>query len=173
MLSKVLILAFGCVLAGPALAQDKVKRGEYLVAIMDCSGCHTPGVLVGKPDLSRQLAGSEVGFQIPGLGIFFPPNLTPDPETGLGKWTVKDIVQAVRKGVRPDGRELAPVMPYHSYSKLTDADADALATYLKSLKPIPNRVPAIAGASQTPTAPFLTVVFPATCSDPGCKKATP
>src|SRR5919206_4449347 len=122
MLRNLLILAVGCVLVGPALAQDKVKRGEYLVGIMDCTGCHTPGVLLGKPDLSRQLAGSDVGFQIPGLGVFFPPNLTPDPETGLGKWSEKDIIKAVRTGVRPDGRQLAPVMPYHSYGKLTDAD---------------------------------------------------
>ncbi|HEX6979739.1 MAG TPA: cytochrome c [Alphaproteobacteria bacterium] len=146
--------------AAPALAQDRVERGEYLVAIMDCTGCHTPGTLIGKPDPQRYLAGSEVGFQIPGLGIFYPPNLTPDPETGLGAWSEADIIRAVRTGVRPDGRTLAPVMPYHSYAKLTDADAQALASYLKSLKPIRNRVPAMIGASEKPTAPYLTVVMP-------------
>jgi Cytochrome c, mono- and diheme variants len=146
--------------ATPVPAQDRVQRGEYLAAIMDCTGCHTPGTLLGKPDLQRYLAGSEVGFQIPGLGIFYPPNLTPDPETGLGRWSEADIVKAVRTGVRPDGRVLAPVMPYHSYAKLTDADAQALASYLKSLEPIRNQVPVMVGASETPTAPYLTVVMP-------------
>jgi mono/diheme cytochrome c family protein len=154
--------AFALSLLAPGLvqAQDKIKRGEYLVTIMDCSGCHTPGVFLGKPDPQRQLGGSEVGFQLPGLGIFYPPNLTPDPETGLGKWSEADIVKAVRTGVRPDGRVLAPVMPYHNYGKLTDTDAQALASYLKSLKPVRNQVPAITGASEKPTAPYLTVRMP-------------
>jgi len=144
----------------PAWSQDRINRGQYLVTIMDCAGCHTPGIFLGKPDAARPFAGSEVGFQIPGLGIFYPPNLTPDPETGLGKWSEADIVKAVRTGVRPDGRVLAPVMPYHNYGKLTDADAQALASYLKSLKPVRNQVPAITGPSEKPTAPYLTVKMP-------------
>ena len=143
-----------------AVAQSQTQRGEYLVTIMDCTGCHTPGTFLGKPDLQRPLAGSEVGFQIPGLGIFYPPNLTPDPETGLGKWSEADIIKAVRTGVRPDGRQLVPIMPYHSYDKLTDADARALATYLKSLKPVRNQVPGPLGANEKPLAPYLTVVMP-------------
>lgn len=146
--------------ATPALAQEQIKRGAYLAAIMDCTGCHTPGVFFGKPDPQRHLGGSEVGFQIPGLGIFYPPNLTPDPETGLGTWSEADIVTAVRTGVRPDGRVLAPVMPYHSYGKLTDTDAKALASYLKSLKPVRHQAPAMVGATEKPTAPYLTIVMP-------------
>jgi mono/diheme cytochrome c family protein len=114
-------------LGASAAAQDKARRGEYLATIMDCAGCHTPGALTGKPDPARHLGGAEVGFEIPGLGIFYPPNLTPDPETGLGAWSEGDIVTAVRTGARPDGRILAPVMPYHNYARLTDADAQALA----------------------------------------------
>lgn len=143
-----------------AWAQESAKRGEYLVSIMDCGGCHTPGIFLGKPDMARFLGGSEVGFQIPGLGIFYPPNLTPDPDTGLGRWSEDDIIRAVRTGVRPDGRQLAPVMPYHSYGKLTDADAKALAGYLRRLKPVRNQVPAITGASEKPKAPYLAVVMP-------------
>lgn len=143
-----------------ARANGQLQRGAYLAAIMDCAGCHTPGALVGKPDLKRSLAGSDVGFKLPGLGIFYPPNLTPDPETGLGKWTEADIIKAVRTGERPDGRILAPVMPYHSYGNLTDADARALAGYLKSLKPIRNQVPAILGESEKPTAPYMSLVIP-------------
>lgn len=141
-------------------AQNAPARGEYLAAIMDCAGCHTPGALFGKPDNERPLAGSEAGFQIPGLGIFHPPNLTPHPETGLGKWSENDIIKAVRAGVRPDGRQLAPAMPSHAYSKLTDADAKALAGYLKSLKPVANQVPAPTGPTEKAKAPYLTIVIP-------------
>ena len=156
-------LAAGLVLAASlssaAGAQD-LSRGEYLSRIMDCRGCHTPGALIGKPDHSRDLAGSDVGFQLPGLGYFYPPNLTPDHETGLGTWSEGDIVRAVRTGVRPDGRELAPVMPWRSYSALSDADAQALARYLKSLRPVQHAAPRPHGPGETPPGPYLTVVMP-------------
>jgi mono/diheme cytochrome c family protein len=155
-----LLLGLSLAAVAPAMSQDQITRGEYLATIMDCGGCHTPGALVGKPDAARYLAGSQVGFQIPGLGIFYPPNLTSDRETGLGAWSQADIVKAVRTGVRPDGRQLVPVMPYPHYSKLTDADAGALAAYLKSLKPVRHDTPAITGATEKPTAPYLTVVMP-------------
>ncbi|MEZ5787114.1 MAG: c-type cytochrome [Xanthobacteraceae bacterium] len=144
----------------PTAADAKVKRGEYLVAIMDCSGCHTPGALIGRPDPNRRLAGSDVGFQISELGVFYPPNLTPDRDTGLGAWSEADIIKAVRTGERPDGRLLVPVMPYHSYAKLTDDDAAALASYLRTLEPVHNRVPAMTGPTEKPTAPYLGVVKP-------------
>lgn len=159
------LLAIG--LIAPALvsgqtpaSREKLQRGEYLATIMDCSGCHTPGVFLGKPDPERPFAGSEVGFQIPGLGIFYPPNLTPDRETGLGAWSEADIVKAVRLGVRPDGRMLAPAMPYKHYARLTDADASALAAYLKSLKPIRYAVPPMLGPTEKATAPYLSVTVP-------------
>lgn len=162
---KLALLAL--VLSGPVVsasikaeADERVKRGDYLATIMDCGGCHTPGHLLGKPDLGRYLAGSDVGFEIPGLGIFYPPNLTPDRETGLGAWNDAEIIAAIRTGARPDGRVLVPVMPYHSYAKLTDADARALVAYLKSLKPIRNQVHAITGPNQKPAAPYLKVVIP-------------
>jgi mono/diheme cytochrome c family protein len=145
---------------GPALSLERLKKGEYLATIMDCGGCHTTGAMLGRPDPQRHLAGSEVGFQIPGLGIFYPPNLTPDRETGLGTWSEAEIIRAVRTGVRPDGRVLAPVMPYHHYGRLSDADAQALASYLKSLKPVRHQAPALVGASEKPTAPYLKIVMP-------------
>ncbi|MBS7539696.1 c-type cytochrome [Ancylobacter lacus] len=141
-------------------SEAELKRGRYLAAIMDCGGCHTPGAFAGKPDMARPLAGSEIGFQIPGLGVFYPPNLTPDAATGLGGWSVADIVKAVRTGERPDGRVLAPAMPWRSYAALTDADARALAAYLKSLPPVANQVPPVTGANARPPAPYLTVVAP-------------
>lgn len=153
-------LALAACVAATANADDTVKRGEYLARIMDCGGCHTGGALTGQPDPSLHLAGSEIGFGVPGLGIFYPPNLTPDRETGLGAWTEADIIQAVRTGVRPDGRVLAPVMPWPSYAALTEADAQALAAYLKSLKPVRRTVPPLTGPGQPPPAPYLAVAMP-------------
>ena len=148
----------------PALAQPAPRgpdaRGEYLARIMDCGGCHTSGAMAGRPDPAMHLAGSGIGFGIPEVGVFYPPNLTPDRETGLGDWSEADIMRAVRTGVRPDGRVLAPVMPWHAYSALNDADARALARYLRSLPPVRHAVPAMVGASETPTAPYLAVVVP-------------
>lgn len=163
-LARVLaVAAVVAVVGGPgsaAGAEDKVARGEYLAAIMDCTGCHTGGALAGKPDPARHLAGSDIGFHLPGLGIFYPPNLTADPETGLGSWSAAEIITAVREGLRPDGRELAPVMPWHSYAALNDADAEALAAYLKSLPPTRFETPGPFGESQSPGYPYLTVVVP-------------
>jgi mono/diheme cytochrome c family protein len=155
-----LLFCAALVTVSPISAEETVKRGEYLATIMDCSGCHTTGAMLGKPDPQRHLGGSDIGFQIPGLGIFYPPNLTPEPETGIGSWSEADIIKAVRTGVRPDGRVLAPVMPYHNYGKLTDADAQALASYLRSIKPVHHKVPGIAGPSEKPTAPYLGVMAP-------------
>lgn len=145
---------------GTAQADDKLARGKYLVSIMDCGGCHTRGALVGHPEPALALAGSNVGFEIPGLGYFYPPNLTPDAETGLGKWSEAQIIAAIRTGARPDGRQLVPIMPYMSYAALSDADAQALAAYLKSLAPIKNPAPPMTAHAAGAPAPYLTVKMP-------------
>ncbi len=76
----------GAASAGPALADDaQIQRGKYLVTITGCSDCHTPGGLLGQPDMARYLGGSDVGFAIPGVGIYLGSNLTPDNDTGLGR----------------------------------------------------------------------------------------
>jgi mono/diheme cytochrome c family protein len=143
----------------PATASDSLRRGEYLVTIMDCTGCHTDGALIGAPDPTKPLAGSRIGFRVPGLGTVYPPNLTPDPETGLGRWSEAEIVTAVRTGERPDGRVLA-VMPWRSYAILSDKDALAVAAYLKSLPPIRHAAPPLAGESERPQGPYLDLVQP-------------
>ena len=74
--------------------------------------------------------------------------------------SLRAIVRAVRTGRRPDGRELAPIMPWRSYAALTDADARDLAAYLKTLPPSPAKVPGPVGPSETAPAPYLTVVVP-------------
>jgi mono/diheme cytochrome c family protein len=141
-----------------ATAETQVERGKYLVTLGGCSDCHTPGSFLGHPDTARFLGGSDVGFAIPGLGVFVGRNLTPDPETGLGKWTTQQIVTAFTTGVRPDGRILAPIMPYEAFKSLTNADARAIAAYLKTLKPVKNAVPGPFGPSETPTTFVMTVV---------------
>jgi mono/diheme cytochrome c family protein len=139
---------------------NQLARGGYLVPFGGCIDCHTPGYFFGKPDMARALAGSEVGFEIPGLGVFYGPNLTPDTETGLGDWSKQQIVTALQTGKRPDGRMLAPIMPWRAFAKLTRGDANAIAAYLKSLAPITNRVPGPFGPSEKPTS-FVMKVVPA------------
>jgi hypothetical protein len=108
--------------------------------------------------MSPYLGGGEVGFALPGLGVFVAPKLTPDKNTGLGNWTKQEIVTATRTGVWPDGRTLAPVMPWRGYAALTNADAGAIASYLKNLPPIVHKVPGPFGPNEKPTAPLLTIV---------------
>jgi uncharacterized protein YjiS (DUF1127 family)/mono/diheme cytochrome c family protein len=144
-----------------ATAQDtQVRRGQYLVTIGGCNDCHTPGYFFGKPDMARFLGGSEVGFEIPGLGVFHGPNLTPDPETGLGTWSLDQIAAAITKGKRPDGRELAPIMPWHAFAKLTSQDVRAIAVYLKSLPPVKNKAPGPFGPNEQPSSFVMKIVPP-------------
>ena len=145
----------------PALAGggDPV-RGAYLASIMHCNGCHTPRGPEGAPIMERFLQGGTVGFEIPGLGIYFPPNLTGDAETGLGRWTDAEIVAAIREGVRRDGRMLAPAMPANDYAALSDADAADLVAYLRSLAPVSHAVPGPFGPGERVPGPYYTVAVP-------------
>ncbi|TXH39115.1 MAG: cytochrome c [Rhodospirillaceae bacterium] len=154
------LIAVSLVAAPEARANDQIKRGQYLARIMDCGGCHNTGAFTPQPNLKTPLAGSEIGFEVPGMGVFFPPNLTPDRETGLGNWSKDEIIAAVTTGIRPDGRELAPAMPWRSYSALDAKDAVALATYLKSLTPVSHKVPGPFGPNEEKTAAYLTVAAP-------------
>jgi len=122
-------------------AKSKVARGEYLVTVMGCGDCHTPGTLYGAPDFSRRLSGSELAWVTP-AGTAYARNLTPDMETGIGKWSEEDIVRAIRAGMRPDGSVIQPPMPWPNYGGLSDEDAYAIAAYLKSLLPVKHQVPA-------------------------------
>ncbi|MBV8509284.1 MAG: c-type cytochrome [Xanthobacteraceae bacterium] len=142
--------------AGAQQAQS--DRGKYLVSIAGCNDCHTPGYFFGKPDMNRYLGGSEVGFEIPGLGVFHGPNLTPDPDTGLGNWSVGQIVTVLQTGKRPDGRELAPIMPWRAFANLTKDDAAAIAVFLKSLPPVKNKVAGPFGPNEKPTEFVMKVV---------------
>jgi mono/diheme cytochrome c family protein len=142
-----------------AQAQNAVARGKYLVNLGGCNDCHTPSYFFGKPDMARFLGGSDVGFEIPGLGVFLGRNITPDKETGIGNWTNEQIVTALTAGKRPDGRMLAPIMPYHAFANLTKEDSMAIALYLKSQKPVSNKVPGPFGAGETVTS-FMFRILP-------------
>ncbi len=156
-----LAFALALVAAGDACATSaQIARGKYLVSIISCSDCHTDGALAGKPDMAHFLGGSSIGFQIPGLGYFYGSNLTPDKDTGLGNWTKAQIVAALTKGVRPDGRQLAPIMPWRSFANMTSKDANAIAVYLKSLPPVTHKVPGPFGESEKPSSPYMTIVMP-------------
>jgi mono/diheme cytochrome c family protein len=145
--------------APPAKAADPVERGRYLTTIMDCGGCHDTGAFTDKRPEGGHLAGSDVGFELPGMGVFYPPNLTPHPDKGTGRWSEADIVKAIRTGVRPDGRTLAPIMPWMNYAALTDEDAAAIAAYLKSMPPSEHQSPGPASV-ETAKSPYLTVKMP-------------
>ena len=152
--------ALGAMLDGARANDPQIERGKYLASFGGCMDCHTPGYFFGKPDMARHLAGSEVGFELPGLGVFHGPNLTPDKESGLGTWTNEQIVKAMQEGVRPDGRVLAPIMPWRAFANLTKDDALAIAVYLKSLPPVSNKVPGPFGPTEKPTSFVMKIVKP-------------
>ena len=120
---------------------EKLERGEYVTWIAGCNDCHTPGTFFDAPDMNRKLSGSELGWVGP-WGTSYARNLTPDMETGLGKWSEDDIVKAMRTGQRADGSVVLPPMPWPMYAHMTDEDAYAVAAYLKSLPPVSHMVPA-------------------------------
>ena len=137
----------------------QVERGKYLVTVASCTDCHTRCSLLGKPDTTRYLGGSDVAFEIPGLGAFAGANITPDKETGIGDWSIEQIVTALQTGNRPDGRELAPIMPWRAYAALSKEDAIAVATFLKSIPPVTHKVAGPFGPGNQATS-FLYRILP-------------
>lgn len=108
-----------------AVAQsDVVARGEYLARLGDCIACHT------APD-GRKFAGGRA-MPTP-FGALYTSNITPDPETGIGKWSADDFYKTMHAGRFPDGGLIYPAMPFPSYTKVTRADSDAIFAYLNSI----------------------------------------
>ena len=115
---------------------DVVARGKYLAEAADCAACHTaPG---GAPFAGGLAMAS-------GFGTIYATNITPDPDHGIGRWSADDFWRALHDGVRRDGQQLYPAMPYTSYRGITRADSDAIYAYVMSLRPanVPNRVTAL------------------------------
>jgi mono/diheme cytochrome c family protein len=115
-------------LAGAPTNAQIVARGEYLTKAADCVACHTARG-GGKP-----FAGG-LEFTLP-FGKLFAPNITPDPETGIGKWTDEQFVRAMHDGIRNDGKNLYPAFPYTSYTQLSRRDVLAVKAYIFSLPPV-------------------------------------
>jgi mono/diheme cytochrome c family protein len=148
------LLGFAGVLAAAvaADAQTPVERGGYLVnTIMTCHNCHTPMGLNG-PQLSKALSGG-LRFNEPPFDVS-ASNITPDPETGIGKWSDADIKKSLQDGVRPNGVHMAPVMPTSFYKILTPGDLDGIVAYLRSVPPIKNKVAAPVYKMQIPDQVF-------------------
>lgn len=147
---------------------SQVARGKYLVTIAGCNDCHTPlkmGPNGPEPDLERMLSGHPETLEMPPApelpegpwamtvagtntawasdwGVSFTANLTPDPETGLGKWTQEDFVRTIRTGRHLGrGRAILPPMPIAMYKHMTDEDLAAVFAYLQSIPPVQNDVP--------------------------------
>jgi len=117
---------YGAAAGVPAGADTLLERGRYLAQVGNCAACHTaPG---GQP-----YAG---GTAIPTpFGTFHGPNITPDADTGIGRWSADDFWRALHDGKAPGGRLLYPAFPYTEYTQVSRADADALFAFLKSLPP--------------------------------------
>jgi mono/diheme cytochrome c family protein len=156
-------------LAAPAkAAQTAVERGRYLVTVMVCNDCHTPwkmGEQGPEPDMSRMLSGHPESLPIteapratggPWMlqaaatmtawagpwGVSFTANLTPDPETGIGRWTPETFITAIRTGRHEgQGRPILPPMPWKMIRNATDEDLRAIFAYLQTVPPVRNRVP--------------------------------
>ena len=128
--------------APPPGASAEVRRGAYLVVVLGhCGECHTPRDWLGGRDQDRRLAGTAAG---PEGGKV--PNITPDPKTGLGKWSSRDVVRVLENGLLPDfdtvGGPMGEVV--RATSKLAPEDRAAIAAYLATVPPVPNpRAPAI------------------------------
>lgn len=147
---------------------DRVARGKYLVTIGACNDCHTPlkmGEHGPEPDMSRMLSGHPEQLVMPPApvlpqgpwlvtssatntawsgpwGVSFTANLTPDKETGLGKWNLRTFMDTLRTGRHMGrGREILPPMPIPSYKNFTDEDLTAIFAYLQSIPAVKNRVP--------------------------------
>jgi mono/diheme cytochrome c family protein len=135
-LLNVVVLGVALFAAHPAGAVDlqsfnRVESGRYLALAADCAACHTkPG---GKP-----YAGG-VALKTP-FGTIVGPNITPDPEAGIGAWTDDEFISALRAGRGRGGIRLYPAMPYPAYTKMTREDALDIRAYLQTIDPAPDKI---------------------------------
>jgi mono/diheme cytochrome c family protein len=139
----------------------RVAHGRYLVQIVGCAACHTDGALIGEPNTARQLAGSHLGiaytspFQSNFPGVAYPPNLTPDPNTGLGNWSDAQIVAAIRKGSSGDAPGHLVIMSWPLYQQMTDDDMNAIVIYLRNIPPVKDEVPKRVAPGVRASTPYV------------------
>ncbi len=113
-----------------------VANGERLYNASGCHSCHLPTANSG---IDKALPAGGTPLKTP-IGIFYPPNLTPDPETGLGAWSDLDFLNAMQRGISKSGSHLVPAFPYTSYAHMTRQDALDIRAYLASLPAVKNAV---------------------------------
>ena len=123
---------------------ERLARGKYLLTSGQppCIMCHSP--LESTPDGNIIIApGQEFAgrsFDVEGVPFAIAPNLTPDPETGIGTWTDDQIARAIREGISHDGRTLFPIMPYENFHDMSDEDLASVVVYLRSLPPVKHQL---------------------------------
>lgn len=179
------------VAASPNDQDDQLQHGKYIASIAGCSDCHTPVKAeyqdptkysleqlqtisfnaISTLDETKLFAGGRP-FDLGPAGVLFTRNLTPDNETGLGAWTDEQIKIAVKTGISDDGRILFPVMPYHVYNGMADADLDAVIVYLRSVNAVSNPVPESTIPTEGfPTPPYTTGIVAPDDSDKAARGA--
>lgn len=126
-----MLFAGGLILSSSASAaanlSEQEQRGEYLAAAGNCKTCHTN-------DDDSPFAGG-LAFETP-YGTIYSTNITSDPETGIGQWSLEDFTHAMRHGEAPDGTNLYPVFPYTAFAKISDEDIAAIYAYIKTIAPV-------------------------------------
>jgi len=124
---------------------QRVERGRYIAtALSGCVYCHSPHdwAAPGTPMVPGKEGAGDV-LPYAGLpGRIVASNLTPDPETGAGRWTDDQFARAIREGIGHDGRALFPIMPYKHYHNMSDEDLASIVVYLRSLPAVQNELPA-------------------------------
>ena len=128
--------------ASPVLAQKQtpLERGKYLMeSIVACGNCHLQRGAQGEPLFDKGLSGGML-FDEPPFKAY-ASNITPDRDTGIGKWTDAQLAKAIREGVRPDKTLIGPPMPIEFYRHLSDADLAAIIAYLRAQPAVSNVVP--------------------------------
>jgi mono/diheme cytochrome c family protein len=134
------LLVAACATAAHAKEPSRLERGKYLMeGVVACGNCHIPRDDKGQLQRDKGLSG---GFLLD-IAQFkaFPANITPDPETGIGKWTDAQLARAIRTGVRPDKSLIGPPMPIEFYRGMADDDLAAIIAYLRAQPPVKNVVP--------------------------------
>ncbi|MFT4067036.1 c-type cytochrome [Paraburkholderia sp.] len=117
--------------ATPPADSAQIERGAYLAKAADCAGCHTAPPRVSRPGAAPTPAppfAGGLGMGSP-FGTIYSSNITPDPQSGIGRYSYDDFARALREGIAADGRRLYPAMPYPSFAKITDDDMHALYVY--------------------------------------------
>jgi mono/diheme cytochrome c family protein len=128
------------------MTAERIERGRYIFQnLADCAGCHSErdySRVAGPEVLSGRGRGNVLSDLLQGMpGTVVAPNITPDPETGIGKWTDGEKIRAIREGVDNTGRALFPMMPYTEYRRMSDEDVQAVVAFLDSLPPVRNPLP--------------------------------